>query len=395
VFHAGGSLNDVAASVCAEALDIFGATGAALWSDLGDGIELISRVPHAPIFGHRQRILFSEHPTFASDLEAGQPRFIEDVEHDDPVLYERFGRYSRSRSQLRLPLASAGQARALIVLSWDEAALPPSRAVAAIASRFADQAGVALAEAARRAAQEEANALHARFEESLLPSFSLAARDAGIATFYRPGDERLTLGGDFYDCLELSDGAIGLLIGDVAGHGPAAAALGAGMRTAWRALVLGGWPVEDIPRGLQEVCVREREDQHLFVTAISARLEPDRSALRFVSAGHPAPLLVGSPTPASNNGPPIGVVGDARWEINQVSVGPPATVLLYTDGLVEGRAAPGASERLGIAPIEQRLAGATPGAVGEDDLRELVDLATRANGAGLPDDVALLALNVR
>ena len=395
LFHAGGTMEEVAEAVCREALEIFGATGAALWIDVGVGIELVARVPAAPIFEPRQVILHSEHGGFAGDLEAGKPRFIGDVEHDDPVLFERFGRHSRSRSQLRLPLASAGQARALIVLSWSEMVEPPSPAVAAVASRFADQAGVAMADAARRAAQEEANELHALFEESLLPSISLAAGDAEVATFYRPGDERLTLGGDFYDCLELPDGAIALLIGDVAGHGAAAAAIGAGLRSAWRALVLGGWPLEDIPRGLQAVCVREREDQHLFVTAISARVEPDRRALRFVSAGHPAPILVGRPTAEAVNGPPIGVVKDARWQVNEVGIELPASVVLYTDGLVEGRATPGSPDRLGIGPIEQRLAAAEPGAVTEADLRGLVEIATDANGVGLPDDVALLALNLR
>jgi serine phosphatase RsbU (regulator of sigma subunit) len=395
LFNALGSSKEVAEAVCREALDIFEATGAALWLETGDGIELVMRVPTAPIFAERQRILFAEHPQFAEDLSAGQPRFIEDIEYVDPVLWERFARHSNSRSQLRLPLASAGQARALIVLSWSGPVAPPSARVAAIASRFADQAGMALAEARRREAQREASELHARFEQSLLPSISLASRDAGAATFYRPGDARLSLGGDFYDCLELPDGAIALLIGDVAGHGAAAAALGASLRSAWRALVLGDWRLEDLPGGLQAVCVRERHDQHLFVTAITARIEAHRGSLRFVSAGHPAPLVVGTSAAGAQNGPPLGVVGDASWQVNEVPLTLPASILLYTDGLVEGRAAPGSSERLGIEPVERRLRGVVPGELGEDELAGLVELATTANGSGLPDDVALLALNLR
>ncbi len=394
LFHAGGTTDEVVRAVCEEGLAVFEASGAALWLDAGEGIELAGRVPEAAVFTPRHRIMFAEHPTFAEDLEAGQPRYVEDVEHGDPVLWERFARHSKSRSQLRLPLASAGQARALVILSWAERVSPPSAEVFAVASRFADQAGVALAEAARREAQREAGELHARFERSLLPLITLDSADASVATFYRPGDARLTLGGDFYDCLELDDGSIVTLIGDVAGHGPAAAALGAGLRSAWRALVLGGWRLEDLPGGLQAVCVRERHDPYLFVTAIIARLEPDRSALRFVSAGHPAPLVAGTHIDVAANGPPLGVVADARWEAVTVPLTPPASVLLYTDGLVEGRAEPNSRDRLGIERIEALVANVEPGRMGEADLRRLVDHAAEANGTGLADDVALLAVNV-
>lgn len=394
LFKAGGTVGEVSEAICTEALGVFEATGAALWLAAEEGIELVRRVPDSPVFAPRILIPFSEHPSFAEDLTAGQPRFVADVEHDDPVLWERYARHSGSRSQLRLPLASGGDARALIVLSWGESVEPPSAQVSAIASRFADQAGVALAEAARREATREAGELHARFEESLLPTIELASPGVSVATFYRPGDARLSLGGDFYDCLELADGSIALLIGDVAGHGPAAAALGAGLRSAWRALVLGGWELEDLPGGLQAVCVRERHDPYMFVTAIAAHVGPDRGALRFVSAGHPAPMVVGASAGDGHNGPPLGIVGDAVWAPATISLPARTTVLLYTDGLVEGRAEPGSAERLGVGPIEEQLASAAPGGLDEDGLRRLVELATRANGAGLPDDVALLALNL-
>ncbi|MEO6496669.1 MAG: GAF domain-containing SpoIIE family protein phosphatase [Solirubrobacteraceae bacterium] len=395
LFKAGGSLEEVAAAICNEGLAIFEASGAALWLDRGDHIELVHRQPEAAVFGPRARIDFSEHPGFADDLEAAQPHFLADVEHEDPVLWERYARHSGSRSQLRLPLASGGAARALVVLSWAEPVVAPSTQVAAIASRFADQAGVALAEAQRRGAERDADALRARFEQSLLPSITLTSPGAAVATFYRPGDDRLTLGGDFYDCLELEDGSIALLIGDVAGHGPAAAALGAGLRSAWRALVLGGWDLEVLPGGMQAVCVHERQDPYLFVTAILGQIGPDRSELSLVSAGHPPPVVVGaSAIGPERNGPPLGVVRDATWRVITVPITLPVSVLLYTDGLIEGRILPGASERLGIEPIADLLASATPGALDADSLRALVALATEANGRGLPDDVALLALNL-
>ena len=391
LFSAAGSAADVAETICTQALRIFEATGAALWVEDEDGIALVRRVPEVAMFRPRLHIAFAEHPPFEQVLTAGQPQFVADVEHEEPVLWERFARHSGSRCQLRLPLASAGDARLLLVLSWDELVQPPSAEVSAIASRFTDQAGIAMAEAQRREAREEAAALHASFEESLLPTISLD----DVATLYRPGDDRLTLGGDFFDCLELDDGTVALLIGDVAGHGPAAAALGAGLRSAWRALVLSGTALEDLPGGLQKVCVCERHDPYLFVTAVCGVVDRERGELCVLSAGHPPPLVLGGGLVELENGPPLGVVRGGGWPVSKVELAAADTVVLYTDGLVEGRARPESSERLGLDALSSLLAEAPPGAVGEEHLRRLVDLATEANGAGLPDDVALLALNVR
>lgn len=390
LFRADGTVDEVAEAICAEALRIFEAEAAALWIEAGESIELLHRIPTAAIFGARQRISFAEHPGFHENLGAGRPVFIADVEFEDPVLWERFARYSESRAQLRLPLASSGGARALIVLSWTTTVDPPSEEVSALASRFADQAGIAVAEAARRDAQREVGALHARFEESLLPRLDLD----GVATCYRPGDERLSLGGDFYDCVQRADGSISVLIGDVAGHGAASAALGAGLRSAWRALELRGPEVEDLARELQQVCTSERHDPYAFVTVLLGVVDPARATLRFVSAGHPPPVIVGGAPIECVNGPPLGVVADAHWQLVEVALPHPCTVLLHTDGLVEGRAEPGSIDRLGIEAIRDRIAAATPGAVTAADLDDLVAYAARANGAGLPDDVALLAINL-
>jgi serine phosphatase RsbU (regulator of sigma subunit) len=141
--------------------------------------------------------------------------------------------------------------------------------------------------------------------------------------------------------------------------------------------------------------VTERHDPFAFVTALVAFLDPAGATLRFVSAGHPPPELVGREQPVrTDNGPPLGVAADARWQPAEVALPDRCSVVLYTDGLVEGRAAPGARERLGIEPIRALLSGATPGALSSVDLEGLVQLASEANGAGLADDVALLAVNV-
>ena len=79
-------------------------------------------------------------------------------------------------------------------------------------------------------------------ERALIPPPLLRSDDVTVSVRYRAGREDAELGGDFYDTVESTDGTVTVLIGDVAGHGPDAAALGARLRSAWRALTLAGLP---------------------------------------------------------------------------------------------------------------------------------------------------------
>ena len=67
-----------------------------------------------------------------------------------------------------------------------------------------------------------------------------------LTAHYRPGRQRALLGGDFYDAVQVADGTVHAVIGDVSGHGPDAAALGVCLRIAWRTLVLAGSGADEI-----------------------------------------------------------------------------------------------------------------------------------------------------
>ena len=73
----------------------------------------------------------------------------------------------------------------------------------------------------------EAISLHRELVGMLVPSPRLRRVDVSVAAICRPGEQRLELGGDFYAATERADGSIALLVGDVSGHGPEAAALAA------------------------------------------------------------------------------------------------------------------------------------------------------------------------
>jgi PAS domain S-box-containing protein len=240
--------------------------------------------------------------------------------------------------------------------------------------------------------------LSRRLQSGLLPSLSLPDPALELRTRYRPGHERALLGADFFDALQLADDTVALLIGDVAGHGPAEAAVGVALRSAWRALVLTGHGPEDLLEGLDKVLACNRQSEELYATVCCCWIGPDRRRITVALAGHPPPLLARADrvqvvqVPA---GPALGILDSgAVWEAGALEVGGEWTLLCYTDGLVEGRSAPGSRERFGIEALVAAAAGLLEAGTGLDDaLDRLLDLVHEANGGDLSDDLAILCLS--
>jgi serine phosphatase RsbU (regulator of sigma subunit) len=255
-----------------------------------------------------------------------------------------------------------------------------------------------------RVAQVQAQE-NARLERGLLPSPLLADPRLSVAARCLPGGQQHLLGGDFYDVVEAADGWVHALIGDVCGRGPAEAALGVCLRVAWRTLVLAGRPADEILATLNQLLEHERQDDTMFATMCMMSVAPDRSAGQVRMAGHLPPLLVSRggvlelQTPTS---PPLGLGRVEHWPGTQFALDGSWSVLLYTDGLIEGRIGKG-SERLGSEGLMDLIratlrAGGngetgTAGALADDVLLDRVIEHVRAlNGRDLDDDLAILAL---
>jgi len=229
-------------------------------------------------------------------------------------------------------------------------------------------------------------------QRSLLPALP-EIPGVAAAAHYVSASTAADVGGDFYDLLELPDGAVGVAIGDVVGHDVAAAAAMGHLRGLLRACM---WDAPDPDPG--SVLGRvDRLVQGLHVASMATmayvRAEPPAGEgrpwrLLVASAGHP-PLLLRFPDGgvrvlSEAAGLLVGVDADTRRSTVEVEV-PAGTVLVgYTDGLVEH---PGADLDDGIAALVQRLDDAPVGA-GPDELIEhavATDLDRR-------DDVALIAV---
>jgi serine phosphatase RsbU (regulator of sigma subunit) len=295
-----------------------------------------------------------------------------------------------------VPIVLGGEVTLVLALGWASVVPEPRAEALVTAQRFADQAAFALEQAHRREAQDEAERLYKRLETGLLPT--LLVRDASlqIATRYEPGEDRLLLGGDFYDAVELPDGALGVLIGDVSGHGPDAAALGANLRAAWRALVLAGIDAPDLARGLQEVLERERSSAETFVTCCLLFVDADRRACRVLLAGHPEPILAadghGARSLAGRPGPPLGMLPGATWTCTEHALPETWAILLYTDGLTDVRLDAAEPARLGAdGLLEQvRAVDGTPEDLLGGGLDRLLQRVRTAGSDRFADDVAIL-----
>ncbi|MEI7030923.1 PP2C family protein-serine/threonine phosphatase [Streptomyces pratensis] len=239
---------------------------------------------------------------------------------------------------------------------------------------------------------------NARLERGLLPTPLLDGSDLSFAARYRPGRSRALLGGDFYDTVRTPDGTVHAMIGDVCGHGPDEAALGVELRIAWRALTLAGLCGDELLSTLQQVLEHERQSEEIFATLCTVDIAPDGRRAGLCLAGHPAPLLTrrGQPArllPYEDGGPALGLLPRARWPRRQVELGGAWSLMMYTDGLIEGRAGTGGSQRLGqdgmVAMVNEQLGR---GLADEELLEAAVTEVRERHGGELTDDVAVLLL---
>ncbi|HEY5387073.1 MAG TPA: SpoIIE family protein phosphatase [Thermoleophilia bacterium] len=395
-FHGGESPRQVADDVCRAALSSFDCVSVALSLVEEASLRTVATAPRRPL-GAGHRVSLDDHPSLAGLIALERPTFFAEAQSSDafgtdatPILTSILP----DGAVAFVPLRSGEEPLALLTLEWDRGTEQPENERLAVMQRFADQASVAMLEAWRAQAHSEAARLHATLEAGLLPIMPIDHRDLEIVTAYRPGEDRLLLGGDFYDVMPLPDGRLALILGDVAGHGPNAAALGARLRAGWQALTLSGAAPSAILGSLSQM-VAAQPDPEQFVTVVLAWIDPGTCSAALLSAGHPPPLLLSSAVqpihlPAHL---PLGFDEDSRLRPTTVKLPAGWTLFFYTDGLIEGRAAPGSPERYGEDGLMRRLQDAVAGGFDAEALDCVLAEIEAANGAAFGDDVAVVAVS--
>ena len=234
---------------------------------------------------------------------------------------------------------------------------------------------------------------NARLERGLLPSPVLEeSPGVSIVTRSRPSRQDALVGGDFFDVVQTANRTVHVMIGDVAGHGPDAAALGVALRIGWRALTFAGLRGNERMRELDRILTTERPSRGIFATLLSVALEPDSGRFTAVRAGHPGLLLQGGGTVEwlePKPGAALGL-GAREWPVEHYELPEGYGLLLLTDGLFEGHSGRG-DERLGeqgLLTMAQSLAHLP----GREFVEALIDHAedrARLHG-GLTDDIAVI-----
>ncbi len=234
---------------------------------------------------------------------------------------------------------------------------------------------------------------NARLERALLPLPLLEENPpVEIVMKYRPSRENALLGGDFYDMVQTPDGTVHVMVGDVAGHGPDEAALGAALRIAWRALTFAGLRGNERMRRLEQILRAERAGSGIFATVLSVAMWPNSRGFTALRAGHPGMLLHGPGTvewlepPA---GPALGL-GGQQWPQNELELPDGHGLVLLTDGLFEGHSGVG-EQRLGEEGLLElaRSIATLPGPQFVDELIEGAEARAASHG-GISDDIAVL-----
>ncbi|MFC9810550.1 SpoIIE family protein phosphatase [Streptomyces virginiae] len=311
-------------------------------------------------------------------LTTGRPLFFESMQRL-AAAYPGIPLDADVGARAFLPLIASGRPVGSCILGFDSPRgfSPEERTVlTALAGLIAQ----ALARARRY--DSEAALAHG-LQAALLPHRLPVRQHVDTVGRYLPGSAGMDVGGDWYDVVEAGSGRLALVIGDVQGHGVAAAATMGQLRSAVRAFALAGSTPEQVVRGTNRLLIDLDPGQ--FASCCYVVLDPASGSAQAVRAGHPQPLLR-RPDGRTEvldlaGGVVLGIDPEATYPVTELRLAPGAVLALYTDGLVE---LPGVDIDEGVERLRLALASGPPVPLAETADRLI------GNAADRPDDIALL-----
>jgi len=318
---------------------------------------------------------------FAGRIAAERvPIFIPDVNQADvlnPIVREK-----GIESLLGVPLIVEGELIGVLHVGSLTPRTFDQRDVAVL-QLAAARAALAIDHARLLGELEHEHGVSMLLQRSLLPKRLADVVGVGVAARYLPAREEV--GGDWYDVIELPRGRVGVAIGDVVGHGIAAAALMGRLRTALHSYAIEGHgpgrTLELVDRFVHSL------NEAAMATAAYAVFDTYNSTLQYATAGHLPPLIIsdGAARPLEvTPAPPLGAFPYGRCPEHELSLQSGDMLVLYTDGLVERRGVP-------LTDGIEALGNAVRGAASPEDACSLA-LAGLVPVEGLRDDVAIVSL---
>jgi integral membrane sensor domain MASE1 len=244
----------------------------------------------------------------------------------------------------------------------------------------------------RRRAEETAEKIAGALQESLLPSRLPAVPGIDLAARFRPVGAHQLVGGDFYDVFETRDGSWVVVVGDVCGKGPTAAAVTGLARYTLRAVAVHEQRPSGVLAALNDALRYERAPRELC-SVVYARLDPAGGGFSVMcsSGGHPLPLLRrrdGTVEQVGAHGLMLGAAAHPPLVDTTVELHPADCMLLYTDGLTDASA-----QTLTPADVEALLGscgGSSASEIAEQVYRAVLDRSRSAPR----DDIALVVVRI-
>jgi len=283
-----------------------------------------------------------------------------------------------------IPLATQAEILGTLTL----VSLDPDRPIGAevldVATSIAGQAALALDNA--RLYQQQTQFAES-MQRSLLPRSSPEARGLDIGAVYA-SSARMDVGGDVYDFLELADGQLAVVLGDVTGHGIDAAADMAMAKFVFRSIAREHSEPSEFLAAANEIVLEEIGDGK-FITMLYVTADGRSGEVSCASAGHPSPRLVraGAVEALGLRGLALGIAGGQAYEAELVTLEPGDVAVLFTDGLLEARRE---RELYGEGRLDASLA--RHASLPAEELAVALVEDCRAFGGELADDCAVVVL---
>jgi serine phosphatase RsbU (regulator of sigma subunit) len=291
----------------------------------------------------------------------------------------------RGSSAAVIPLATQAEILGTLTLLSLDPDRPVAGEVLEAASTIAGQAALALDNARLYQQQKQ---FADSMQRSLLPRSSPQVRGLDVGAVYA-SSARMDVGGDVYDFVELADGRLAVVLGDVTGHGVDAAADMAMAKFVFRSLAREHAEPGDFLQAANEVVLEEIAEGK-FITMLYVTADGASGELACASAGHPPPRIVrgaAAPEPLGVRGLALGIAEQQDYPAEHVRLEPGQAAVLFTDGLLEAR-------RDGELYGEERLdaALAANASLAAEPLAQAVVEDCRAFAGELADDCAVVVV---
>jgi PAS domain S-box-containing protein len=335
----------------------------------------------------------------ANLLQSGQSLLAPDFDHEILRAWaggdaERAAELlaSGTRSAMVVPMTAGDRVIGLITLGTARSARRLGDGELRLAQELGRRAGIAVENARLHEARSH---IATTLQRSLLPPRLPVVPGVTVAARFRAASATSDVGGDFYDLFRSGDAWM-VIVGDVTGKGPTAAAITSLARYTMRTAAMYERSPSAVLARLNEALAVDPARRQLC-TAVCARIEPsdDGTLVATVArGGHPPPFLVSASRgaePVGTPGPLLGAFEESTWEERVIVAGAGDALVFYTDGVTDTRGEEG--ELYGQDRLTALLDAAT--ALDADEVASRIDGALQAFERGQQrDDVALLVLRV-